>query len=48
MKTLHLEIDDELHRELKILVAKRDVTIKKLITDSVVEAIKEELQKEKE
>lgn len=48
MKTLHLEIDDGLHRELKILVAKKDVTIKKLITDAVVKAIKEQLEKEKE
>jgi predicted transcriptional regulator len=38
---LHVDIDAELHRRAKIVAARRDLTMKKLITEAVEQFVEE-------
>jgi len=38
---LHVEIDVELHRRAKVVAARRDLTLKSLITDAVEQFVEQ-------
>jgi len=46
LKRLSLDISDELHQEIKIRAAKRNITMKKYIVRSILDLIKKEKEYE--
>ena len=46
-RRLNVVLEDELHTEIKILVAKKNITISQFVIEAVKEKLKKELERQK-